>query len=190
LNATDLTPATALVPALARQFAAMAPNQGGRFISLLSEATYGTLTTPTMIPIAEALAKSGRLENVEAFVPDLQAARHAMKALIADIQAHPERLAAAVGPAIWLQHPTQKASQAADAGLLTFDLNTAEAEQLSLLPGFDADTVKLTLRRRRRDGDFGSLDDFVARIGIAPDLARTLQAMAHACARSATFVRQ
>jgi DNA uptake protein ComE-like DNA-binding protein len=187
LNANGLTLDTAPVPALAQQLAKVDAGEGKRFIATLMETSYGALASPRLAQAAEALALPGRDGDAEAFVPSLQAARKEMAEQLAAVQAAPQRLMDAAGPALWLLHP----SRTADGKLpLAIDLNTAAREHLLALPGMDAHAADRALASRRAQGSFRSLADFAARSGLAPGALPALEAMAQAQAKAGTLQRR
>jgi DNA uptake protein ComE-like DNA-binding protein len=177
---------TALLPALAQAMARTAPDQGRRFVATLMETTYGALASPKLAAAAEALAVPGRVGDAEGFVPALQAARKQFADALADVQAHPARLAAQAGPALWLLHPTRKVG----GQPLAIDLNTAEREHLLALPGIDAAAAERALASRASEGNFTSVADFAARAGLGPAPAAELEAMAGALRRAGPFRRE
>jgi DNA uptake protein ComE-like DNA-binding protein len=135
---------------------------------------------------AEALAVPGRVGDAEAFVPALQAARKQFAAGLAEVQAHPEKLAAQAGRALWLLHPERKVG----GQPLAIDLNTAEREHLLALPGIDAAAAGRALASRSRDGNFGSVADFAARARLDQAYAAQLEAMAGALRSAGPYRRE
>lgn len=186
LSASKLDSDTALLPALAQALARGAPVEGQRFIATLMETTYGALVSPTLAMAAEALAVPGRVGDAEAFVPALQAARKQFAAGLAEVQAHPEKLAAQAGRALWLLHPERKVG----GQPLAIDLNTAEREHLLALPGIDAAAAGRALASRSRDGNFGSVADFAARARLDQAYAAQLEAMAGALRSAGPYRRE
>jgi len=186
LSAERLTPDTPLIPALAAKLSDVAPDEGNRFATTLMETSYGALASPQLAAAAEALAVPGRFGDADAFVPALQALRKRFAAELAEVQAHPDKLAAHAGPAIWLMHPSAKTGGAP----LFIDLNTAEREHLLALPGIDGAAAERALATRRKDGDFRSLADFVARARLAPAAAHKLEAMVLAASRAGALRRE
>ncbi|TFW34395.1 ComEA family DNA-binding protein [Massilia horti] len=174
LSADKLDADTALLPALAQAMQRTDPAEGQRFVTTLTQTTYGALSSPEIKAATEALAAPGRLGDGDAFVPALQAIRKQFDAELAQVQAHPDKLAAHAGPALWLAHPGHKVA----GQPLVVDLNTAEREHLLALPGIDANACERALASRARDGNFTSIADFAARAGLDAPQARAFEAMA------------
>ncbi|QOY94455.1 helix-hairpin-helix domain-containing protein [Massilia sp. UMI-21] len=185
LSAEPLTVTTPLVPALAQVLLRTSPEQGKRFIATLMEVSHGALASPRLAAAAEALAQPGRVGDAAAFVPMLQAARKQFAAELEQVTAHPERLAAHAGPAVWLLLPTPGAGGES----VVIDLNTAEREHLLALPGIDAGAAGRALHSRATGGHFYSIEDFAARAGLAPEGRLALAAMAQAASRLGPHVR-
>lgn len=190
LNAQALNTDSPLLPALAQSLASLSKPDGDRFIQVLMETSYGALASPQLAADAQALALSGRVGDGDAFVPALQAARKAMAAQISAVQAQPALLAAHVGPAIWLLHPSRKAAGGADSQTsLSIDLNIAEREHLMALPGIDAARAERLLAGRKQSGSFASLDDFLQRAALQPEDAQAIRAMAAAARAAGPYPR-
>jgi hypothetical protein len=164
--------AAPLLPLLARTLTATAPEDGKRFIATLAEASHGALLSPELAQASEASFASALAGDAEAFVPQLKPLRTRFATALREAQAHPEQLARHVKPAIWLLA----------APTLAVDLNTAERPHLQAL-GLDGKTADRALASRRKDGDFASLADFTARVGLAPAAARRLAQQQAALAR-------
>ncbi|GAB2839609.1 hypothetical protein GCM10027277_03180 [Pseudoduganella ginsengisoli] len=189
MRASALTPETPLLPALAAVLARTEPEAGRHFAQVLVESSYGALTSPALAAQSEAVAQIGRTGNSKTFVPALKAARRALAAEVAEVQAHPEKLAVQAGPALWVKHPTRTLAAWGEPVPLVVDLNTAELEHLSALPGIDAATAKKALASRQRDGNFTSLADFAARAGLNPAQLKTLKSMAADARAAGTYAR-
>jgi hypothetical protein len=158
-----LDAATPLLPLLARTLAQEAPEDGKRFIAVLAETSGGALVSPALAAASQASFAPALAGDGERFVPMLKPLRTRLAQAVAETQAQPARLASHVRPAIWLlASPT-----------LAVDLNTAERPHLLAL-GLDGKTAERALASRRRDGDFSSLEDFMARVKPAPAIAPRL----------------
>jgi len=198
LGAQHPTVDTALLPAVAQIMAKQSPDDGKRFVKVLVETSYGALTSPALAAQAERVAQAGRFGDGDAFVPQLKEARKAMAAEVEDVQAHPDKLASRVGPALWLSPVAARGAAGAPAtGVAggpaggtrarTVNLNTAEREQLLALPGISAAAADRALASRDKDGYFSSVTDFARRAGLA---AAPLQAMADAARKAGGFTRE
>ena len=190
MRGDTLTADTPLLPALASTLVRTAPDAGKRLAQVLVETSYGALASPALAAQSEALARIGRSGDGKAFVPALKAARQAMAAEVAAVQAHPEKLAAQAGPALWLKHPTRTLATGEQPAPLFIDLNTAEAEHLATLPGLAPATVHKALASRRQDGNFRSLQEFARRAGLADTQRKALETMAAAARAAGTYARQ
>ncbi len=177
---------TPLVPALAQALVRAHPLEGRRFVTNLMETSYGALASPALAAAAEALAVPGRFGDPDGFVPALQAARKQFAATLAEVQAHPEKLAAQAGKAIWLAHPARKIR----GEPLLIDLNTAEREHLLALPGMDEAAAARALASRRDTGYFTSTADFARRAGLSAAGAGALEAMAREVSRLGPNARE
>ncbi len=190
MAALPMDAGTPLLPMLAATLARTSPEAGRQLAQVLVETSYGALTSPALAAQSEALARIGRGGNGQAFVPALKEARKALAAEVADVQAHPEKLAALAGPALWLKHPTRTwPGQEAPAPLF-IDLNTAEAEHLLALPGVTPAAAHQALASRRKDGNFKSVSDFARRAGLGAVQLKDLEAMAAAARSAGPYSRQ
>lgn len=186
LSAAKPDASTPLVPALAQTLVRTHPLEGRRFVTNLMETSYGALASPALAAAAEAIAVPGRFGDADGFVPALQAARKQFAATLAEVQAHPEKLASQAGAAVWLAHPTRKIR----GEPLVIDLNTAEREHLLALPGVDEAAAARALASRKAGGYFTSPADFARRAGLDAASANAVEAMAHAVSRLGPNARE
>lgn len=167
LQSRALEPDSPLPVLLLRELHALDADAGARAIGQFIDTTYGLTEDSGLQAPAEALAMAGALGDIEAFVGGLGPARQALARVREAALADPSRLGSALGPAIWLL--------AEGEGAPTVNLNTAGDAELRAL-GLAADESARLLSERRRAGAFESLDDAVARAGLAPSVAARLNA--------------
>lgn len=179
LNTQDLQPDSHLLPLLAQSWIAIDPQQGTRFASILVESTYGATVERTLPRATMALAQVGRAGKQEAFVEQLKSLRAQMDALTERAVREPATLTAALGPALWL----------ATSQSLVLNVNTAEADQLSVLDRSLADWAERIVAEREARGSFGSLSDLTQRVGLPAALAGRLGDMAAAALTLGTYPR-
>jgi hypothetical protein len=160
-------------------YLAMYPAETERLVGMIIDTTYGATVERAMAARVEELAAIGRRGHIEPFVAQLQEVRGALAALRGRVTKTPSLLGAALVPNIWLLE-----------GDRSVNLNTAELEELLLLPGIDAATAATALERRRHQGLFRNLADFVARAGISPEDAARLAERETAMKKKGTFERR
>lgn len=189
MQAASLSADTPLLPVLTATLVRSAPDAGRQLVRVLLETSYGALTSPALAAQAEALARIGRTGDGKAFVPALKQARAALAAEVAEVQAHPEKLATLAGPALWIRPPARTLAASEERVPLLIDLNTAEYEHLSMLPGISPAAAQKALASRRGSGNFKSVEDFAARAGLHARQLAELKSMQEAARKAQTYSR-
>jgi DNA uptake protein ComE-like DNA-binding protein len=156
--------------------------EGARVLALTIDTTYGATVDASLTPQIEALAAHGQAGDMKQFKTDLKTARAAL-AKVQERAAHsPDIMRLALGPDIWLfkSQPVP----------LAINLNTAERETLTELPGVDGAIAERALESRRAKGLFKDLADFARRGGLSAAAVTQLTDMQSAMTKAGTYARE
>ena len=146
------------------------------------ETTYAATVDPEIAHAVEALARTGRIGDQEAFVAQLDAVRRRFTALESALEGTRVLTHPGVGPDLWvlLEIPKDTA----------VNLNTAELDPLVSLPGVGPASGARAIASRDASGPFRSFDDFAQRAGIDKKAAARLQERAAAMKAAGAYTRR
>ena len=189
LDRQPLDPDSPILVRLLQTYARLNPQDAPQVIRGFLETTYAATVDPRVARHAESVATVGRVGgmNAEAFVGQLKLARTAMAQTIEATTA--DRLDAALSAPIWLFLAKGDGSDAYLDGL-SVDLNTAEREQLSALPGLDAATAERIVAERRAHGPYATLASLPARASVSDSALASLRQLSEAARRAGTYSRR
>jgi hypothetical protein len=156
------------------------PDERERVLNIVVDTTYGATTRSGLQQHAETMGRTGRRNDMQSFLKALEAGRAALEQVRAQVHKSPRALRDGLGPDLWLL--------VADS--VTVNLNTAEIEDLLQLPGIERGAAERALTSRRADGAFTDVNAFIARGGLDPKSAQSIERAAQAMKESGTYFRR
>jgi len=190
LNRKRLEPDSPVLVRVLQAYAAEYPQESASLMKLFLETTYAATVDPAIARQTEALAAVGRVGgmNVGAYVTQLKAAR-AVLAMSMETTT-PDRLDAALSTPIWLFEAASGDASDAYRDGLAVDVNTAEREGLSALPGIDVATADRIIEERRVHGPYASLAALFARVPMPAASVAALKTLNQAAQKAGTYSRR
>jgi DNA uptake protein ComE-like DNA-binding protein len=161
LNIQKLASSTPFMLSLVQTHIERVPAEREQWIGTVLNLTYGATASTSLLRDMTKLSALGQEGRTQEFQVALKQARAALASLTSQIVRNPQRLAAALGPEVWLAFKQKD-------GEVTVNLNTAEKTTLLNAVGLASLDADLLLADRAARGPFVSVDDFVARRKVPP----------------------